>query len=113
MKKIRDFLPEESLGELNSLLEKEYQKCRGEVDKFRCLDSGYSEKMDCHSGGVRRAIILINNFLNTEVAAEQEEIRPCREYVSEYEHYYSCGNCEDSVETEYIFCPNCGQKIKW
>jgi len=43
---------------------------------------------------------------------EQEAVEP-RRIDGKRNHFIKCGNCNYDLVTGYLFCPHCGQAVKW
>lgn len=43
---------------------------------------------------------------------EQEAVKP-RCIDGKRNHFIKCGNCNYDLVTGYLFCPHCGQAVKW
>ena len=65
-----------------------------------CKQCQYRPHIDgCKSGAIMDALALLK---------AQEPMEPRFDTW-----WFVCGNCEQSIEEDYNYCPNCGRQVKW
>lgn len=105
MKKIRDFLPEECVLEIERLCAEGEKTVRPGICGAR-----YQE-------GARWVAFNIKKYLNTETTTELKGVYPKKHIAHDGNIYTHCGKCHKKIQPEFEtvqgFCMSCGTKIDW